>query len=58
MSLMETDGILPGIPLSKFYKDKADQLLIAVTEKKTKAELDAYVETAKKVIENASTDVS
>ncbi|MBN2021213.1 MAG: aminomethyl-transferring glycine dehydrogenase subunit GcvPA [Pirellulales bacterium] len=34
------EGILAGIPLGRWYPDLADCLLVAVTEKRTKAEID------------------
>src|SRR5687767_3439678 len=34
--------ILPGVPLKQFDRALADCLLVAVTEKRTKAEIDAY----------------
>ncbi|MEN8150433.1 MAG: aminomethyl-transferring glycine dehydrogenase subunit GcvPA, partial [Planctomycetota bacterium] len=41
---LAADGILPGLPLSRWYADRPDELLVAVTEKKTKAEIDALVQ--------------
>ncbi len=38
-----TAGMLIGVPLGNWYPDLADCLLIAVTEKRTRAELDALV---------------
>lgn len=37
-------GILPGLDLSRFYPELKDHLLIAVTEVRTKDEIDALVE--------------
>ena len=37
-------GILAGIPLGRYEPKLVDGLLVAVTEKRTKPELDAYVE--------------
>ncbi len=36
--------IFAGVPLSKFYPEREKELLIAVTEKRTKCELDNFVE--------------
>jgi glycine dehydrogenase subunit 1 len=36
-------NILPGIPLERFFPERTHELLIAVTEKRTKADLDALV---------------
>jgi glycine dehydrogenase subunit 1 len=35
--------ILPGVPLGKWYPELADCLLVAVTEKRTKEEIDRLV---------------
>ncbi|MEO0127854.1 MAG: aminomethyl-transferring glycine dehydrogenase subunit GcvPA [candidate division WOR-3 bacterium] len=42
--------IFAGVPLSIFNKNLQNQLLIAVTEKRTKEELDRFVDLLKKVI--------
>ncbi|HHY94068.1 MAG TPA: aminomethyl-transferring glycine dehydrogenase subunit GcvPA, partial [Firmicutes bacterium] len=34
-------GILPGVPLGRFYPELKDCLLVAVTEKRSKAQIDA-----------------
>lgn len=39
-------GYLVGVPLGRFYPELADCLLVAVTEKRTRAELDRFVELA------------
>jgi glycine dehydrogenase subunit 1 len=39
----ETDGIVAGLDLGRVDKDRADSLLIAVTEKHTRADLDRLV---------------
>jgi glycine dehydrogenase subunit 1 len=41
---MEAKGIVAGLPLGRFFKDRADQLLVAVTEMNDPAALRAYVE--------------
>ncbi|MCK4307838.1 aminomethyl-transferring glycine dehydrogenase subunit GcvPA [candidate division WOR-3 bacterium] len=41
------DNIFAGIPMSKFYKERTNELLIAVTEKRTREELDYFVEKLK-----------
>jgi glycine dehydrogenase subunit 1 len=38
-------GLLAGIPLGRWYPDLADCFLVAVTEKRTKAEIDQLAET-------------
>ncbi|WGL61284.1 aminomethyl-transferring glycine dehydrogenase subunit GcvPA [Pigmentibacter sp. JX0631] len=40
--------LAPGIPLQRFYKEDKNSLLIAVTEKKTKDEIDQLVDLIKK----------
>jgi glycine dehydrogenase subunit 1 len=37
-------GYLAGIPLGQWYPDLADSLLVAVTEKRTKGEIDGLAE--------------
>lgn len=39
----EQDGFLAGVPLGQWYPDLADCFLVAVTEKRTKAEIDGLV---------------
>ena len=43
-------GILAGLPLGSYYKDMENSLLIAVTEVRTKAEIDRYAEALKEVL--------
>lgn len=43
------NGIEPGLDLGRFYPELEGHLLIAVTETKSKAELDRYVQTARSV---------
>jgi glycine dehydrogenase subunit 1 len=40
---LEKRGILGGIPLRKFYPQMENRILVAVTEKRTREQLDAYV---------------
>jgi glycine dehydrogenase subunit 1 len=44
------ERILAGVPLKTFDRTLADCLLIAVTEKRTRAEIDAYAEALGKVL--------
>lgn len=41
-------GILAGVPLGDWYPDLEDCFLVAVTEKRTKEELDAYIDACSK----------
>lgn len=41
------ENILPGIPLSSFYPDMKNSLLVAVTELKSEEALNRYIEVAK-----------
>jgi glycine dehydrogenase subunit 1 len=43
-------GILAGVPLKAFDRALADCLLVAVTEKRTKAEVDAFAEALAKAV--------
>lgn len=44
------EKILAGLPLSYFYKDMSNSLLIAATEKRTKEEIDFYVDKMRTVL--------
>jgi glycine dehydrogenase subunit 1 len=37
-------GIIGGLPLGKYYPELSDAMLLCVTEKRTKAEIDKLVE--------------
>lgn len=37
-------GILAGIPLERWYPDRRDELLVCVTEQRTRSEIDAWVQ--------------
>jgi glycine dehydrogenase subunit 1 len=52
-AIMERENILAGVPLGRFYPDRKDQILVAVTEKRSKAELDHYIETASKLMQTS-----
>jgi len=43
-------GFAPGFPLGRFYKGMNNYLLIAVTEKKTKEEIDQFAKALEKVL--------
>ena len=43
MQGMRKRGFIAGVPASLFYPDKKHHLIISATEKRTKAEIDAYV---------------
>ena len=43
-------GIVPGLPLGGYYKDMADYMLISVTEKRTKEEIDMLAEALEEVL--------
>jgi glycine dehydrogenase subunit 1 len=47
-------GILGGIPLGTWYPELADCFLVAVTEKRTRSELDQYLQ----ALENLSAGVA
>ncbi len=49
ISALTAEGILPGIDLSRFDTGLDNALLIAVTEKRSKEELDKFVKALKKV---------
>ena len=43
LARLEKHGILGGIALSRFYPQMENRILVAVTEKRTRGDLDAYV---------------
>ncbi len=43
-------GILAGLPLGGYYEGMAHRLLVATTESRTKAQIDAYVEALKSAL--------
>ena len=47
---MLAKGILAGLPLGGYYEGMENRLLVAVTEIRTKAQIDAYVEALKATI--------
>ncbi|MDA3940857.1 MAG: aminomethyl-transferring glycine dehydrogenase subunit GcvPA [Spirochaetia bacterium] len=47
---MESQGIFAGVGLSRFFPDLGDAVTIAVTEKRSKEEIDAYVELMKEAL--------
>jgi len=46
-------GYFAGVPLGQWYPDLADCLLVCVTEKRTKAEMDAFVDVLKGTAKDA-----
>ncbi len=47
INYFKSKGILPGFPLKEWYPSHKNSLLVCVTELKTKAQLDHYVEVSK-----------
>ena len=45
LAKMAKQGIFAGIPLDDYFAGLKDHVLVAVTEKRTRGELDAYVDT-------------
>lgn len=50
MEKMRGKGFLAGVPASLFYPEKKHLLIISATEKRTKAEMDAYVEALREAV--------
>ncbi|MFH1419727.1 MAG: aminomethyl-transferring glycine dehydrogenase subunit GcvPA [Planctomycetota bacterium] len=48
LDVCHDEGILAGVAMKTFYPEMEDKLLVAVTEKRTKAEIDRLVEALKK----------
>ena len=44
------EGIAAGFPLGRYYKEMANYMLIAVTEKRTRQEIDAFAEALEKAL--------
>jgi glycine dehydrogenase subunit 1 len=44
------EGILAGLPLGSYYAEMDNSLLVAVTEKRTKAEIDQLVAGLKRAV--------
>ena len=53
INAMAEHGYLAGISLSGDYPEHSQAILVAVTEKRSRAELDGYVETLKEVLAHA-----
>ncbi|HVT44792.1 MAG TPA: aminomethyl-transferring glycine dehydrogenase subunit GcvPA [Thermoanaerobaculia bacterium] len=49
LAAMESRKILAGIPLSRFFPDRPNDLLVAVTELHTREHLDAYADAARAI---------
>ncbi|ACI19857.1 aminomethyl-transferring glycine dehydrogenase subunit GcvPA [Dictyoglomus thermophilum] len=47
---LEEKKILGGIPLSRFYKDRDKEILVAVTERNSLEELEYYIKSLKEVL--------
>ncbi len=47
---MEESKIIPGLALSKWFKDRRNEILVTVTETKSKEDLDAFVESTRKAL--------
>ncbi len=43
-------GYAPGIPLGKYYPERKNQLLVAVTEKRTRAEIEGMVKALEEIL--------
>ena len=43
----------PGLPLGRFYPGLENRLLVAVTEKRTRAEMDGYAAALEEVLQDA-----
>jgi len=50
LQAMQKEGILAGVPMSKFYPDRISEIIVAVTEKRSREELDRYLSTAGRII--------
>ncbi|RMF77632.1 MAG: aminomethyl-transferring glycine dehydrogenase subunit GcvPA, partial [Nitrospirae bacterium] len=51
VAAMAERGLLAGVPLSRWWPERPKELLVAVTERRTTADLEAYVAAARAVLE-------
>ena len=51
-SAMIEKGFAAGFPLGRYYKGMENYMIVAVTEKRTKEEILAYVKSLKEVLES------
>ncbi|MBD3380671.1 MAG: aminomethyl-transferring glycine dehydrogenase subunit GcvPA [candidate division Zixibacteria bacterium] len=54
MEKMQSEKILAGVPMARFYTDRNSELLVAVTEKRSREDLDLYVRRAEEIAKQAS----
>ena len=47
---MEEKGFFAGLDLSKFYENSQNSVLVSVTEKRTKEQIDSFVKACKEVL--------
>ena len=50
LKALQSKGVLGGIALSRYYPERKNEILVAVTEVKKKAQLDKYVAAMKEVL--------
>jgi glycine dehydrogenase subunit 1 len=50
LSKMEESHIIPGLPLDKWFADRRNEIMVTVTETKTKEDLDQFVEFTRKAL--------
>ena len=50
LKALQAKGILGGIALSRYYPERKNEILVAVTEVKKKGQLDKYVAAMKEVL--------
>jgi len=50
IELMIEEGFAAGFPLGRYYSDMENYLIVAVTEKRSKDEIDQYVDSFKSVV--------
>jgi glycine dehydrogenase subunit 1 len=50
LKALQAKGILGGVALSRYYPERKNEILVAVTEVKKKATLDKYVSALKEVL--------
>jgi len=54
---MIDEGFAAGFPLGRYYEDMDNYMIVAVTEKRTKDEIDRYVRTLDKILTDIKVNV-
>jgi glycine cleavage system pyridoxal-binding protein P len=50
LAKMEESHLIPGLPLDKWFSERRNEIMVTVTETKTKEDLDQFVECTRKAL--------